>query len=204
MNSRFLPETGADVEALKLLDGAGILVTGGTGSFGQTFVRRINEIAKPRPLGHLFARRAQAIRDGSSISARHAHAACASSSATCAIASGWNWRCATSTTSIHAAALKQVPTAEYNPFECIQHQRARRRERRAARAIATGVKRVIALSTDKAANPINLYGATQACVRQDLRRRQPSVAARPTRASPWCATATSSARAAAWFRSSAS
>src|SRR5262249_10164515 len=61
---------------------------------------------------------------------------------------------------IHAAALKQVPTAEYNPFECI-HTNVHGAEN-VARAVLRGeVKKVIALSTDKAASPINLYGASK-------------------------------------------
>ncbi|MHB8482285.1 MAG: UDP-N-acetylglucosamine 4,6-dehydratase (inverting) [Nitrospiria bacterium] len=63
---------------------------------------------------------------------------------------------------VHAAALKQVPAAEYNPFEAIKTNILG-----AANiidvAIDQGVKKVIALSTDKAANPINLYGATKLC-----------------------------------------
>ncbi len=61
---------------------------------------------------------------------------------------------------IHAAALKQVTTAEYNPFECI-HTNIIGAENVIQASMITGVKRVIALSTDKAANPINLYGATK-------------------------------------------
>jgi len=61
---------------------------------------------------------------------------------------------------IHAAALKQVPAAEYNPFECIATNIIGA-ENIVHAALGTGVKRVIALSTDKAANPINLYGATK-------------------------------------------
>ena len=61
---------------------------------------------------------------------------------------------------IHAAALKQVPAAEYNPMECIKTN-IHGAENVIAAAIETGVKRIIALSTDKAANPINLYGATK-------------------------------------------
>ncbi|MBH90026.1 MAG: UDP-N-acetylglucosamine 4,6-dehydratase (inverting) [Magnetovibrio sp.] len=61
---------------------------------------------------------------------------------------------------IHAAALKQVPSAEYNPFECVRTN-IHGAENIVNAAIRTGVKRVIALSTDKAANPINLYGATK-------------------------------------------
>ncbi|MCH7485697.1 MAG: UDP-N-acetylglucosamine 4,6-dehydratase (inverting) [Proteobacteria bacterium] len=61
---------------------------------------------------------------------------------------------------VHAAALKQVPTAEYNPFECI-HTNVLGAENVVRAAINMGVKRVVALSTDKAANPINLYGASK-------------------------------------------
>ena len=61
---------------------------------------------------------------------------------------------------VHAAALKQVPAAEYNPMECIKTN-INGAQNVINAAIATGVKRVIALSTDKAANPINLYGATK-------------------------------------------
>ena len=63
---------------------------------------------------------------------------------------------------VHAAALKQVPAAEYNPFECIKTNvfGARTSSMRASTARSS---RVVALSTDKAAAPINLYGATKLC-----------------------------------------
>ncbi len=61
---------------------------------------------------------------------------------------------------IHAAALKQVPAAEYNPFEAIKTN-ILGAEHVINASIATGVSRVVALSTDKAAAPINLYGATK-------------------------------------------
>ena len=60
---------------------------------------------------------------------------------------------------IHAAALKQVPAAEYNPMECIKTN-IHGAENVIQAALAKNVEKVIALSTDKAANPINLYGAT--------------------------------------------
>ncbi|MFN8657726.1 MAG: UDP-N-acetylglucosamine 4,6-dehydratase (inverting) [Candidatus Obscuribacterales bacterium] len=63
---------------------------------------------------------------------------------------------------IHAAALKQVPAAEYNPFEFIKTNVLGAANIIDA-AIDRGVSRVIALSTDKAANPVNLYGATKLC-----------------------------------------
>jgi UDP-N-acetylglucosamine 4,6-dehydratase len=61
---------------------------------------------------------------------------------------------------IHAAALKQVPAAEYNPMECIKTN-IHGAENVINAALNTEVEKVIALSTDKAANPINLYGATK-------------------------------------------
>jgi UDP-N-acetylglucosamine 4,6-dehydratase len=61
---------------------------------------------------------------------------------------------------IHAAALKQVPAAEYNPIECIKTN-IHGAENVIHAALAADVDKVIALSTDKAANPINLYGATK-------------------------------------------
>lgn len=63
---------------------------------------------------------------------------------------------------IHAAALKQVPAAEYNPFEFVKTN-ILGAENLINACIDRGVKRVVALSTDKAANPINLYGATKLC-----------------------------------------
>jgi UDP-N-acetylglucosamine 4,6-dehydratase len=61
---------------------------------------------------------------------------------------------------IHAAALKQVPAAEYNPMECVKTN-INGAENVIKAALDNGVEKVIALSTDKAANPINLYGATK-------------------------------------------
>jgi UDP-N-acetylglucosamine 4,6-dehydratase len=63
---------------------------------------------------------------------------------------------------IHAAALKQVPAAEYNPHEFIKTN-INGAMNVVDAAISMGVQRVIALSTDKAVNPINLYGATKLC-----------------------------------------
>ena len=65
-------------------------------------------------------------------------------------------------TVVHAAALKQVPAAEYNPFEFI-NTNVLGAENMVQACLDTGVKRVVALSTDKAAAPINLYGATKLC-----------------------------------------
>ncbi|CAN5276124.1 UDP-N-acetylglucosamine 4,6-dehydratase (inverting) [soil metagenome] len=63
---------------------------------------------------------------------------------------------------VHAAALKQVPAAEYNPFEFIKTN-INGAQNVVEAALDCGVRRIVALSTDKAANPINLYGATKLC-----------------------------------------
>jgi UDP-N-acetylglucosamine 4,6-dehydratase/5-epimerase len=65
-------------------------------------------------------------------------------------------------TVVHAAALKQVPTAEYNPFEAVKTNVLGAQNVIEA-ALESGVRKVVALSTDKAAAPINLYGATKLC-----------------------------------------
>ena len=63
---------------------------------------------------------------------------------------------------IHSAALKQVPAAEYNPMECIKTNIIGA-ENVIKASLKNKVKKVLALSTDKAANPVNLYGATKLC-----------------------------------------
>lgn len=63
---------------------------------------------------------------------------------------------------IHAAALKQVPAAEYNPFECIKTN-ILGAQNVIETCLNAGVRKVVALSTDKAAGPVNLYGATKLC-----------------------------------------
>lgn len=63
---------------------------------------------------------------------------------------------------VHAAALKQVPAAEYNPFECIKTNVLGAQNLIEA-CLSNGVEKVVALSTDKAAAPVNLYGATKLC-----------------------------------------
>ena len=63
---------------------------------------------------------------------------------------------------IHAAALKQVPACEYNPFEAIKTN-VHGAQNIIDACVERGVERVVALSTDKACNPVNLYGATKLC-----------------------------------------
>jgi len=81
---------------------------------------------------------------------------------------------------IHAAAIKHVPIAEYNPMECIKTNIDGASNVIEA-AIANNVKKVIALSTDKAANPINLYGATKLASDKLFMAANNMVGSRPTR-----------------------
>ena len=81
---------------------------------------------------------------------------------------------------VHAAALKQVPACEYNPFEAIQTNIMGGRNVIDA-SINQGVKRILALSTDKAVNPINLYGATKLCAEKMFVQANAYSGARDTR-----------------------
>ncbi len=141
------------------LDGKTVLVTGGTGSFGQAFVSHLLRDHKPAKI-IIFSRDEQKqyemkekapfseaanlrffigdVRDLDRMvmAFRGVHVV------------------------VHAAALKHVTVAEYNPFECIRTN-VHGAENVVTAAIRAGVERVIALSTDKAASPINLYGASK-------------------------------------------
>ena len=99
---------------------------------------------------------------------------------------------------VHAAALKQVPACEYNPFEAVQTN-VLGAENIVTAAIENDVPKTIALSTDKAVNPVNLYGATKLCAEKIITQGN-AYAARTATRRPLLdasATATSSAAAAA-------
>lgn len=140
-----------------MLENASILITGGTGSFGHIFVPMTLEKFNPRRLvvfsrdemkqwdmAHKFQndKRVSFIIGDVRDSARIARAL-----------DGIDYV-------VHAAATKIVPTAEYNPFECVKTN-INGAMNLIDVCIDCGVKRVVALSTDKASNPINLYGATK-------------------------------------------
>jgi UDP-N-acetylglucosamine 4,6-dehydratase len=139
-----------------MLNGKTILVTGGTGSFGRRFVATVLERYKPRKL-IVFSRdelkqydMSQAFSDECM---RYFIGDVRDLARLTQALDGVNYV-------VHAAALKQVPVAEYNPTECIKTN-VHGAENVIAAALERGVEKVIALSTDKAASPINLYGATK-------------------------------------------
>ena len=142
-----------------MLNNQSILVTGGTGSFGRRFIQSVLERYKPKKLivysrdelkqlemqreisyvpGGVMRFFLEDVRDLPRLKTAMEDLDIV----------------------IHAAALKQVPAAEYNPFEAVKTNIIGGQNVIDA-AISTGVKKVIALSTDKAAAPINLYGATK-------------------------------------------
>jgi len=135
-----------------------ILITGGTGSFGQAFVEKALSLYKPKKL-IIYSRDEHKQNEMSKIFKKHSH---------CLrffigdVRDRDRLIMATRDVDyiIHSAALKHVPTAEYNPFECIKTNVIGAEDVIYA-AIHSRVKKTIALSTDKAANPINIYGASK-------------------------------------------
>lgn len=145
-----------------MLNARSILVTGGTGSFGRAFVKTVlerypdvrrlvvysrDELKQFEMAQHFPDDRYPAmryfigdIRDEARLRRALEHVEIV----------------------VHAAALKQVPAAEYNPFECIKTNVLGAQNLIDA-SLDVGVSKVVALSTDKAAAPVNLYGATKLC-----------------------------------------
>jgi UDP-N-acetylglucosamine 4,6-dehydratase len=141
------------------LNGKSVLVTGGTGSFGQAFVRVVLDNFQPARL-IVFSRDEMKQyemtqgQDGDRYSCMRYFIGDVRDVDRLEMAMrGVD-------IVIHAAALKHVPAAEYNPFECI-HTNVMGAENIVKAAIRCRVEKIIALSTDKAANPINLYGASK-------------------------------------------
>lgn len=145
-----------------MLNGKSILVTGGTGSFGKKFVETV--LARYPEVTRLvvFSRdelkqfeMAQVYRPEEHPQLRYFIGDVRDRDRLWRALEGID-------TVIHAAALKHVPVAEYNPFEAIKTNVLGAQNLIEA-CLDRGVKRVVALSTDKAAAPINLYGATKLC-----------------------------------------
>src|ERR1700686_1100517 len=136
-----------------------ILVTGGTGSFGKQFVEIMLKENRPKRLV-IFSR--DELKQHDMRASGLDHPSLRYFIGDVRDAARLERAFAGVTVLIHAAALKQVPACEYNPFEAIQTNIMGGRNVIDA-AINQGVRRVLALSTDKAVNPINLYGATKLC-----------------------------------------
>ena len=141
----------------KMLKNSSILITGGTGSFGHSFVPLTLKKYNPKRLV-IFSRdemkqweMAKLFKDDKRV--RFFIGDVRDKSRLHRALSGVEYV-------VHAAATKIVPTAEYNPFECIKTNINGAMNLIDA-CIDQGVKRVVALSTDKASSPINLYGATK-------------------------------------------
>jgi len=139
-------------------DNKSVLVTGGTGSFGRRFIKNLLTRSKVRRVV-IYSRdefkqyeMQQQFSDSLSVLRFFIGD----------VRDGQRLQLAARETDIivHSAALKHVPAAEYNPFECIRTNIIGA-ENVVHAALNNGVEKVLALSTDKAANPINLYGATK-------------------------------------------
>ena len=143
--------------------GHGVLITGGTGSFGQTFIRHLLRGGRPPHRLVVFSRDEQK-QDAMARALRTEFPALYDRLrffiGDVRDASRLELAMRDIDIVVHAAALKIVPTAEYNPFECVLTN-VHGAENVVKASLRTDVKKVIALSTDKAANPINLYGASK-------------------------------------------
>lgn len=133
-----------------------ILITGGTGSFGKEYVKILLERYKPRKI-IIFSRdelkQYEMEQEFHHPCMRYFIGDVRDRDRLIQAMNGVDYV-------IHAAAMKHVPASEYNPMECIKTN-IHGAENLIHAALANNVKKVIALSTDKAANPINLYGATK-------------------------------------------
>lgn len=160
-------------------DDATILLTGGTGSFGKHFIERLLERHTPRAI-RVFSR--DELKQ-SELAEKFA------------AQSNIRWflgdvrdrdRLARAAEGVdlivHAAAMKQVTACEYNPFEAVQTN-VHGAENIVNVALDAGVPRVVALSTDKAVNPINLYGATKLCAEKIFVQGNTYAASSPVRMS---------------------
>lgn len=139
-----------------MFNGKSILITGGTGSFGKQYVKTLLARYKPQRIV-IFSRdelkQFEMQQEFNDACMRYFIGDVRDAERLTQAMNGIDFV-------IHAAALKQVPAAEYNPMECIKTN-IHGAENVIRAALAAEVQKVIALSTDKAANPINLYGATK-------------------------------------------
>lgn len=141
-----------------MLNKQSILITGGTGSFGKQYIKTILERYEPRRIV-VYSRdelkQFDMQQEFNAPCMRYFIGDVRDRDRLSTAMRGIDYV-------IHAAALKQVPAAEYNPTECIRTN-IQGAENVIHAALENEVEKIIALSTDKATNPINLYGATKLC-----------------------------------------
>ncbi len=145
-----------------MFDNKSILITGGTGSFGRAFVRTV--LAKYPGVRRLVVYSRDELKqfEMSQELSPQRHKALRYFIGDVRDQDRLRRALEGIDTVVHAAALKQVPAAEYNPFECIK-TKVLGAQNMIEACLDSGVRNVVALSTDKAAAPINLYGATKLC-----------------------------------------
>ena len=143
----------------KFLNGKSILVTGGTGSFGRAFVHTVLENYRPRRL-IIYSRDELKQFEMQQVYKPSEHPCLRYFLGDVRDLERLKLALRDVQIVIHSAALKQVPAAEYNPTECI-HTNVLGAENIVMACISTGVQQLLALSTDKACNPVNLYGASK-------------------------------------------
>lgn len=146
--------------AQSVYDGQAVLVTGGTGSFGRKFVRTLLERTGVKRLIVFSRDELKQLEMSETLSHLDKNGALRFFIGDVRDEKRLSMALRGIDLVVHAAALKQVPAAEYNPFECI-HTNVLGAENVVNASLTRGVKKVIALSTDKAASPINLYGASK-------------------------------------------
>ena len=143
-----------------MIDNKIILITGGTGSFGKHFIRACLKNYKPKKIIIYSRDELKQFEMQNSADFKSKHTAMRYRIGDVRELERLKMAMEGVDVVIHAAALKQVPAAEYNPFEAVKTNILGAQNVIDA-AYANNVKKVIALSTDKAAAPINLYGATK-------------------------------------------
>lgn len=134
-----------------------VLITGGTGSFGHAVVERLLSLPEPPERIIVYSRDEQKQEQ---MARQFQHSSMRFFIGDVRDESRLVMATRDVDVILHAAALKIVPIAEYNPFEVVQTN-IHGAENVVRAAIKSGVQKVLALSTDKAVNPINLYGATK-------------------------------------------
>ncbi|MDJ0978394.1 MAG: UDP-N-acetylglucosamine 4,6-dehydratase (inverting) [Erythrobacter sp.] len=145
-----------------MLNGKSVLVTGGTGSFGKAFVRTVLDRFPDVRRLVVYSRDELKQFEMQQTFPRSTYPALRYFLGDVRDEARLRRALEGIDIVVHAAALKQVPAAEYNPFECIKTNVLGAQNLIEA-CLDSGASRVVALSTDKAAAPINLYGATKLC-----------------------------------------